>query len=35
VLPEGEDWNAVLKLRDQVRAEIAKHCGEPDLAPPA
>jgi acyl carrier protein len=35
VLPEGEDWNAALKLRDQVRAEIAKHCGEPDLAPPA
>ena len=32
VLPEGEDWNAVLELRDQVRAEIAKHCGEPDLA---
>ncbi|HWA36631.1 MAG TPA: AMP-binding protein, partial [Burkholderiales bacterium] len=35
VLPEGDDWNAVLKLRDQVRAEIARHCGEPDLAPPA
>jgi acyl carrier protein len=35
VPPDGEDWNAVLRLRDRVRAEIAKHCGEPDLAPPA
>jgi 1-acyl-sn-glycerol-3-phosphate acyltransferase len=32
VMPEGEDWNATLRLRDQVRAEIARHCGEPDLA---
>ena len=31
IAPEGEDWNAVLKLRDSVRAEILKHCGEPDL----
>jgi 1-acyl-sn-glycerol-3-phosphate acyltransferase len=31
VQPEGSDWNAVLKLRDQVRAEILKRCGEPDL----
>jgi 1-acyl-sn-glycerol-3-phosphate acyltransferase len=30
--PEGSDWNAALKLRDRVRAEILKHCGEPDLA---
>jgi 1-acyl-sn-glycerol-3-phosphate acyltransferase len=30
--PEGDDWNATLRLRDQVRAEILKHCGEPDLA---
>jgi acyl carrier protein len=30
--PEGADWNATLKLRDRVRAEILKHCGEPDLA---
>jgi len=29
--PEGSDWNAVVKLRDQVRAEILKRCGEPDL----
>jgi acyl carrier protein len=29
--PEGTDWNAVLKLRDQSRAEILKRCGEPDL----
>jgi 1-acyl-sn-glycerol-3-phosphate acyltransferase len=32
VQPDGSDWNAVLKLRDQVRAEILKRCGEPDLA---
>ncbi len=32
VLPDGEDWNAMLRLRDRVRAEIARHCGEPDLA---
>jgi acyl carrier protein len=29
---DGSDWNATLKLRDSVRAEILKHCGEPDLA---
>ena len=32
VQPEGNDWNATLKLRDQVRAEILKRCGEPDLS---
>jgi 1-acyl-sn-glycerol-3-phosphate acyltransferase len=32
VAPQGADWNAALKLRDQVRAQILKHCGEPDLA---
>jgi 1-acyl-sn-glycerol-3-phosphate acyltransferase len=32
VAPEGSDWNAALKLRDRVRADILKHCGEPDLA---
>ena len=31
VAPEGSDWSAALKLRDRVRAEILKHCGEPDL----
>jgi len=34
VAPDGEDWNATLRLRDRVRAQIARHCGEPDLAPP-
>jgi 1-acyl-sn-glycerol-3-phosphate acyltransferase len=29
--PDGGDWNATLRLRDRVRAEILKHCGEPDL----
>jgi acyl carrier protein len=32
VAPEGGDWNAAVRLRDRVRAEILKHCGEPDLA---
>jgi acyl carrier protein len=31
VAPEGEDWNAAVRLRDRVRAEVLKHCGEPDL----
>lgn len=31
VAPEGSDWNAILRLRDGTRAEILKHCGEPDL----
>jgi acyl carrier protein len=30
VAPEGEDWNAAVRLRDRVRAEVLKHCGEPD-----
>jgi 1-acyl-sn-glycerol-3-phosphate acyltransferase len=32
VAPEGNDWNAAVKLRERVRADILKHCGEPDLA---
>jgi 1-acyl-sn-glycerol-3-phosphate acyltransferase len=32
VAPDGADWNAAVKLRDRVRTEILKHCGEPDLA---
>jgi acyl carrier protein len=32
VAPEGSDWNAAVRLRDRVRIEILKHCGEPDLA---
>jgi len=35
VAPDGEDWNAAVRLRDRVRAEILRHCGEPDLAPGA
>jgi acyl carrier protein len=30
---EGSDWPAAVALRDRVRADILKHCGEPDLAP--
>jgi acyl carrier protein len=32
VAPDGTDWYAAVKLRDRVRAEILRHCGEPDLA---
>jgi 1-acyl-sn-glycerol-3-phosphate acyltransferase len=32
IAPEGDDWNAAVRLRDQVRAEVLKHCGEPDLS---
>ena len=31
IAPEGSDWNAAVRLRDRVRAEVLKHCGEPDL----
>ena len=33
LLPSGGDWNAAVALRDAARAEILRHCGEPDLAP--
>jgi acyl carrier protein len=32
IYPDGEDWNAAVRLRDRVRAEVLKYCGEPDLA---
>jgi len=32
ILPDGTDWAAALRLRDAARAEILRHCGEPDLA---
>jgi 1-acyl-sn-glycerol-3-phosphate acyltransferase len=35
IQPDGSEWNAALQLRDRVRSAILKHCGEPDLAPPA
>jgi 1-acyl-sn-glycerol-3-phosphate acyltransferase len=28
----GDDWDAKLKLRDQARLQILKHCAEPDMA---
>jgi 1-acyl-sn-glycerol-3-phosphate acyltransferase len=31
VMPDGRDWAAAVKLRDEVRATILRHCGEPDL----
>jgi len=30
IAPEGADWNAAVQLRDRVRAEVLKHCGEAD-----
>jgi len=32
IRPAGSEWRDVMLLRDQVRAEILQHCGEPDLA---
>lgn len=32
IMPKGSDWAAALQLRDTARAEILRHCGEPDLA---
>jgi 1-acyl-sn-glycerol-3-phosphate acyltransferase len=31
VAPQGKEWDAAVALRDAVRAEILKYCGEPDL----
>jgi hypothetical protein len=31
-LPDGEDFEAALRLRDAVRAVILEQCQEPDLA---
>ena len=31
IAPDGDDWNATLRLRDRTRAEILRHCGERDL----
>jgi 1-acyl-sn-glycerol-3-phosphate acyltransferase len=30
--PQGNDWNAAIRLRDATRAEILRRVGEPDLA---
>ena len=32
ILPIGTDWTAAVKLRDDVRAALLAHLGEPDLA---
>jgi acyl carrier protein len=33
IAPEGKGWDAAIRLRNRARAEIARRCGEPDLAP--
>ncbi len=30
--PDGNDWSAAVRLRDQVRQIMLRHCGEPDVA---
>jgi len=32
IAPAGSEWRDVMLLRDHVRGEILKYCGEPDLA---
>ena len=32
IAPAGTEWQNVMLLRDHVRGEILRHCGEPDLA---
>jgi 1-acyl-sn-glycerol-3-phosphate acyltransferase len=32
VVPDGTEWAAAVRLRDRVRAEILRRCGEPDLS---
>ncbi len=34
ISPAGHDWSAAVELREQVRREVLRHCGEPDLAAP-
>jgi 1-acyl-sn-glycerol-3-phosphate acyltransferase len=31
IAPEGNDWNAAIRLRDATRAGMLALCGEPDL----
>lgn len=31
VEPKGKEWNDVTQMRNEVRLEIARHCGEPSL----
>ena len=30
IAPDGADWNAAVRLRDRVRAEVLRYCGERD-----
>jgi 1-acyl-sn-glycerol-3-phosphate acyltransferase len=32
VSPEGKDFGAAVRLKDQVRSQMLAHCGEPDMA---
>jgi 1-acyl-sn-glycerol-3-phosphate acyltransferase len=33
LMPQGTDWAAAVTLWDAARAEILRHCGEPDMTP--
>ena len=35
IAAEGKGWDAAIRLRNKTRAEISRHCGEPDLMPGA
>jgi len=30
IRPQGSDWGAAVALRDAVRTQIGRYCGEPD-----
>jgi 1-acyl-sn-glycerol-3-phosphate acyltransferase len=30
ILPDGDDWQAAVRLRDEARTFVLAHCGEPD-----
>jgi 1-acyl-sn-glycerol-3-phosphate acyltransferase len=32
IAPDGDDWNAAVRLRDRVRAEVLRYCGEADVS---
>jgi 1-acyl-sn-glycerol-3-phosphate acyltransferase len=32
IAPRGSDWSAALELRQRVRDQVLRHCGEPDLS---
>lgn len=31
IMPQGNEWQDIMRLKNEVREQIAKHCGEPTL----